>query len=192
LARVYDANELNGIEKLELLRNLSFNEVSDLDLSLKYAEELIVESLKENNYKYLYRGYLQKGNKHRLTGDFGLALAALFESEEAAIKGEYVSGEGIANMTIADTYSQMGNSDNAEIYYREAIEILRKADDKLSLLFKNNLFSWIRSSHFAESKLRRCSSQLSVGSIRSMTLIPFSKTSFSNRLMSANSLSASI
>ena len=140
LARVYDANELNGIEKLELLRNLSFNEVSDLDLSLKYAEELIVESLKENNYKYLYRGYLQKGNKHRLTGDFGLALAALFESEEAAIKGEYVSGEGIANMTIADTYSQMGNSDNAEIYYREAIEILRKADDKLSLLFKYNLF----------------------------------------------------
>ena len=39
LVKIYREGNLGNIEKLELLRNLSFNEVNDLDLSLKYAEE---------------------------------------------------------------------------------------------------------------------------------------------------------
>ena len=53
---------------MELLRNLSFNESNNLELSLKYAEELIALSKAEKNYLYLYRGYSQKGNKNRISG----------------------------------------------------------------------------------------------------------------------------
>lgn len=133
LFQIYKQDRLNGIEKLELLRELSFNESNDINQSLKYAEELINLSEKEGNYLYLYRGYLQKGNSYRLKGDYNLAIDAFFKSAEAAIKDRYIAGEGLANMAIADTYSEIGNSKNAEIYYEKSIELLRKTNDSISL-----------------------------------------------------------
>ena len=44
LVKIYQKNKLENSEKLELLRNLSFNEVNNLELSLKYADELIALS----------------------------------------------------------------------------------------------------------------------------------------------------
>jgi len=76
---------------------------------------------------YLHRGYYQKGNKHRLAGDLNKALDAFFKSREAAIKADSVVGEGIAYSAIADVYSVMGNSNNAQTYYNKAIKLLRKA-----------------------------------------------------------------
>ena len=74
LARIYKSNKLPDTVRLELLRNLSFNELRDLNLSLQYAEELITLSSRLGNNVYLYRGYLQKGNKKRLMGDLDEAL----------------------------------------------------------------------------------------------------------------------
>lgn len=133
LVKIYQKGNLRNSEKLELLRNLSFNEVNNLGLSLKYAEELIALSKLEKNYLYLHRGYYQKGNKHRLAGDLNKALDAFFKSGEAAIKANFIAGEGIAYSAIADVYSVMGNSNNAEIYYNKAIKLLRKADNPTAL-----------------------------------------------------------
>lgn len=133
LVKIYQNGNLGNSEKLELLRNLSFNEVNNLGLSLKYAEELIALSKSEKNYLYLHRGYYQKGNKHRLAGDLNNALDAFFKSVEAAIKAHFIAGEGIAYSAIADVYSVMGNSNNAEIYYNKAIKLLRKADNPTAL-----------------------------------------------------------
>jgi len=133
LAKIYQKGNLGNSEKLELLRNLSFNELNNLGLSLKYAEELIALSKLEKNYLYLHRGYFQKGNKHRLAGDLQKALDAFFKSGEAAIKANFVAGEGTAYSAIADVYSVMGNSNNAEIYYDKAIKLLRKADTPTAL-----------------------------------------------------------
>jgi adenylate cyclase len=133
LVKIYQNGNLGNSEKLELLRNLSFNEVNNLGLSLKYAEELIALSKLEKNYLYLHRGYYQKGNKHRLAGDLNKALDAFFKSIEAAIKANFITGEGIAYSAIADVYSVMGNSNNAEIYYNKAIKLLRKADNPTAL-----------------------------------------------------------
>ncbi len=130
---IYEKDQTSGIEKLELLRNLSFNEVNDLNASIKYAEELIALSKAENNFLYLYRGYSQKGNAHLLAGDLDIALEAYFMSIDAAIKAEYKPGEGMANISVADTYSEMGNSNNASIYYEKAITILRQTDDDVAL-----------------------------------------------------------
>lgn len=133
LALIYDQGNLPDAEKLELLRNLSFNEMRDLSLGLKYAEELISLSEKLGNDLYLYRGYLQKGNKIKYQGNFDLALDAYFKSVEAAKKADYKTGEGSAYIAIADIYSSSNNPSNAMLYYHKAISTLRKAEDPVSL-----------------------------------------------------------
>lgn len=133
LAVIYERGELEGTAHMELLRNLSFNELNDPDLSLKYAEELITLAQSENNNLYLYRGYLRKADNHKKSGDLEIALEACFNSLEAASEAEYTAGEGAAYLSIADTYSIMENYDNAEDYYQKAIEILRISKDSISL-----------------------------------------------------------
>jgi len=133
LVKIYQEDTLEGSAKLELLRNLAFNEVNNLELSLKYAEELIALSKLEDNALYLHGGYLQKGNSTRRLGDPEIALDAFFKSVEAAIKAEHIAGEGMAYTSIADVYSQMGNSNNAEIYYNKAIQLLREINDSITL-----------------------------------------------------------
>ncbi|QKJ65184.1 tetratricopeptide repeat protein [Flavobacterium sp. M31R6] len=133
LVKIYKTKKLNNSEKMELLRNLSFNESNNLELSLKFAEELIALSKAEKNYLYLYRGYSQKGNKNRLSGNFNIALDSYFKSIDAAVKADYAPGEGNSYMCIADVYSNMGNKENAELYYDKAIQILRKTTNRLSL-----------------------------------------------------------
>lgn len=133
LVKIYQKGNIKNAEKLELLRNLSFNEVNNLKLSLRYAEELIALSKLENNYLYLHRGYFQKGNKLRLIGDLNKSLDAFFKSEAAASKAKYSVGQGTAFSAIADVYSVMGNSKNAYLYYDKAIKILRRTDNSIGL-----------------------------------------------------------
>ena len=133
LKLIYAKGNLKGTEKLELLRNLAFNEVDNLGLSLRYADELIALSKAEKNYLYLHRGYYQKGNKHRLAGDLDKSLDAFIKSEEAATKAKFVVGQGTAYSAIADIYSVMGNAKNADIYYNRAIQLLRKTDNAIAL-----------------------------------------------------------
>ncbi len=133
LEKIYQKNELPDSAKLELLRNLSFNEVKDLKLSLRYAEELINLSTKLNNNLYLYRGYLQKGNKKRLLGNLDEALAAYFNSANAAQKAKFLKGEGTAYSAIADVYGFSNNHPTARIYYNKAIPLLRQVNDSITL-----------------------------------------------------------
>ena len=129
----YEKNIFGGTEKLELLRNLAYNEVNDLDLSKKYAQELILMADELDNNLYLHRGYLQKGNTLRMTGELDKALNDFFKSIEAAIEAEYKDGEAGATMAIADTYSEMENANNAELYYNKAIELFRQTDNSIYL-----------------------------------------------------------
>ncbi|HEX5652173.1 MAG TPA: adenylate/guanylate cyclase domain-containing protein [Chitinophagaceae bacterium] len=133
LALIYKADTLEGTEKLELLRNLSFNEGNDIKLALKYAEELIRLSSLQGNNLYLHRGYLQKGNKQRLLGNLDDALDAFFKSGEAAKRENFTRGEGSAYMSIADIYSITDNHENAMLYYDKAIATLRRSGDSLLL-----------------------------------------------------------
>lgn len=133
LAVIYKKDILADTAKLELLRNLSFNELNDLKLALKYAEELVALSERLDNNLYLHRGYLQKGNKKRLMGDLDEALAAYFLSGEAAKKAKFLKGEGTAYTAIADIYSISNNHTNARIYYTKAIATLRLSKDSVAI-----------------------------------------------------------
>lgn len=130
---IYSEDSLTGTDKLELLRNLSFNEMNDRELSLKYAKELIALSELENNNIYLFRGYYLKGSNHQFAGDLHLALADFFKSAEAAITAGFTKGEGIAYNSIANVYSKRRNVENAELYYDKSIQILRNLNDSTAL-----------------------------------------------------------
>ena len=114
LTKIYKEEGLQGAAKLELLESLSFNEVNNLELSLKYAEELVAQAKLDSNSEFLSRGYTQIGNKNRLLGNLDIALDAFFKSVEAATMARSIKIEGVANMSIADIYSLKGNSSNAE------------------------------------------------------------------------------
>lgn len=134
LAKIYRSNIIKeDTVKLELLRNLAFNEVKDLKLALQYAEELIKLSELKHSDLYLHRGYFQKGNKKRLLGNLEEALNAYFKSAEVARKGNYAKGEANTYGAIADIYSISNNHNNAMLYYGKAISSLRKSNDSLSL-----------------------------------------------------------
>ena len=122
---IYKADTLEGEEKLELLTNLSFNEVNDLNLALQFAEELINLSNKKGNSPYLTQGYLQKGNAKQFMGNLEEALAAYFKSAEVAKKDGLISQEGSAYGAIADIYAVSDNHKNAMLYYQKAVTTLR-------------------------------------------------------------------
>src|SRR6185503_5626673 len=65
LSKIYEekGNELPDTVKLELLRQLSFNETNDPNRALKYNDELINLSRQLGNNTYLYFGYFQMGSK---------------------------------------------------------------------------------------------------------------------------------
>lgn len=133
LKRIYNREILEDSAKLELLRNLAFNEVTDLKLALQYAEELISMSKQLGNNLYLHRGYFQKGFKKRLLGDLDEALDAFFKSAEAARNAKFIKGEGSTYVALADIYSISNNHNNAMLYYHKAIAVLQKSRDSIPL-----------------------------------------------------------
>jgi class 3 adenylate cyclase/Tfp pilus assembly protein PilF len=133
LAQIYRSEKLADTALLELLRNLSFNEMRDIDQGLTYAEELIELSSRLGNNLYLHRGYLQKGNKLSQKGDPEAAMAAFIKSGEAARQAGYVKGEGSALGAIADAFANADNHVNAMIYYHKSIDVLRPAGDSILL-----------------------------------------------------------
>lgn len=133
LKRIYKQNILEDSAKLELLLNISFNEVNDLNLALQYAEELITLSKQMGNQSYVHNGYFLKGTKKRLQGNLEEALDAFFKSGEAARKAKSFKAEGNTYGAIADIYAVSNNHTNARIYYNKAIATLRKTDDSIAL-----------------------------------------------------------
>lgn len=133
LKKFYNQTSPADTSRLELLRNLSFNEVTNLKLALQYAEELIQVSKHLNNSLYLYRGYLQKGNKKRLLGSLEEALDAYFKAAETSRIANYTAGEALSYSAIADVYSTSNNHNNAISYYKKAIATFRQTKDSIGL-----------------------------------------------------------
>jgi len=130
---IYDADNVKGVERLELLKILSYYEQNDLEAALNYSDELIELSTAEKNHRYTYHGYASKGYTLRLLGDFTIALDALYKSTEAAKKAEDLESEAASYSSIADVFSEMGNAVKAELFYNKGIEILRGLDNPVTL-----------------------------------------------------------
>lgn len=133
LVSIYQQGNLPDTTKLELLRQLSFNEIKDYNLSLQYAEDLITLAQKLGNNKYLFYGYFQKGNKKRILGNYREALAAFFKSGEIAKNSKNLTQEGSVYDAIANVYSLTNDSTSSMLYHHKAIDILRQSGDSIKL-----------------------------------------------------------
>jgi adenylate cyclase len=133
LAIIYQKDIINDKAKLELLRELSFNELNDYQLGLQYAEELIVLASQKSNYAFLSQGYFQKGNKKKSMGELDEALEAFIKSAEIAKREKLIPLEGSSYGAIADIYAISDNHETAMIYYERAISTLRKTKGVIGL-----------------------------------------------------------
>ena len=133
LAVIYKSNQLQGSAKLELLKDLAYNESKDFQLAVQYADELIEISQQKENDTSLATGFLYKGTAHRQLGNLEEALDAFFIYAQITEKLKDTVGQSSANICIADVYSIMGNYVNAEKYYQKAILSFRQTNDSIGL-----------------------------------------------------------
>ncbi|MEH6746902.1 MAG: adenylate/guanylate cyclase domain-containing protein [Maribacter arcticus] len=133
LVEIFKADTLEGVARLELLNQLSFNEINDFDKKLDYAEKLITIAKQEKQIRYQYHGYYLKGDAKQFVGDLQHALIAYFKSAEIAKNEQLIAAEGNAYGAIADIYTMTDNHNNAMLYYDKAITTLRRTKDSVSL-----------------------------------------------------------
>ncbi len=133
LLRIYKSDTLQGRAKLQLLSDLSFNEIKDYKQVLVYAEELITLSIEKGDNYYLSQGYFQKGSTQRLLGELDEAITSFFKCAEIAKKDNFITYEGSSYGAIADIYAVSKNYKNAMHYYHKAIGTLRKSNDSVAL-----------------------------------------------------------
>ncbi len=131
LLNLYESDSYEG-DKLALLKQMA-EEESNPDKKLEYSELLIKEAAVDSLFQYLLSGQLQKGNALHHRGEYDLAIASYFVSIRYAKRIEDIRGEGAVTIAVANIYSEMGNATNAEIYYTQGIEILRKTTDTTAL-----------------------------------------------------------
>ena len=120
------------LEELDLLEKICRSSLNP-EQRLKYSELLIVRSSQDSVLKYMYGGYLEKGNALKDLGNYSDALEAYFTSLKLCEKAESKVDEGRITIAIADTYSESGNDTNALRYYKDGIEILRTEKDSMGL-----------------------------------------------------------
>ena len=120
----YHSGSFKMVDELVMLKSIVANETNP-DIKLEFSELLIQKATPHSLWNFLHIGNLQKGNALRVKGDLGKALESYFKSIDFAKKTDDQIGIGKLTISIADTYSEIGNAQNAQRYYIEGIELLR-------------------------------------------------------------------
>ncbi len=129
LEMVYSKGNLNTQDKLKILKQIA-EESNDPDKLLTYSNALIETARAADSTRYLFVGYLQKGNALHMKSELDDALKAYFDAAKTATRKGLVGATYIA---IADVYSIMGNQNNAVTYYQKAITILKEDKDSINM-----------------------------------------------------------
>ncbi len=131
LIRLYNSGSYQ-MDELDLLVDIAANE-TDPTKSLQFSEAIINKASRDSSYLYLYYGYLNKGNALQTIGKNVLALEAFFQCQKYALRAKNDSGEGRALISIAGTYANIDNFENATLYYQKSIHLLRKLQDSIGI-----------------------------------------------------------
>lgn len=118
--------------ELDLLKRIS-EEETDPKIVLAYSDSLIIKASKDSLFDYIQNGYLQKGNALRALGNSPSALESYFESLKYAERINDEKGMGVTMISIAGAYSEIELSQNAKIYYKRGISVLRQFNDSIQL-----------------------------------------------------------
>jgi len=132
LILVYHSGNLTKQERYVVLRGLAEG-APQPEKRLQFANELIALALEDTSHLWLYRGYMQKGSALRQQGNLEEAIAAYFASAVAAKKIDYKAGIGGVLLSIGAIYSNNNDHQKGIRYKKEAIEVLRTADDSVTL-----------------------------------------------------------
>lgn len=128
-----ETQDLSTLEEMKSYHWLSAYSSSPED-ELKYAERLLNLAKKSNNREYVIKANQRIGIAHRLMGNLGKALTSLFESANNAVGDErFTPLLADTYIEISACYTQNGDSENALLYGRKTIEILRKTNRKQEL-----------------------------------------------------------
>ncbi len=126
LKLLYNSKKYPKAQELDILKGLAIEENDPIE-KLKFSEELLSLAKQLDSVRYIYSGYLQKGQALRIKGDFTQALECFFKGIELEYKDPKEKEENVAimNTVIADVYSLMGNHENSIQYHKEAIQKFR-------------------------------------------------------------------
>lgn len=130
LRLIYLADTLSGVEKLDLLGELAFNESNDPELALAYANELILLASEQGNQQFLYTGYMQRGNSQVNQGNLDLVLEAFKLAEESAKKIGSKTRQSTAIMSMGFTYAESGDHKKAEEHFDRSLAVIRTAEEQ--------------------------------------------------------------
>ncbi|MGB5369819.1 MAG: adenylate/guanylate cyclase domain-containing protein [Flavobacteriaceae bacterium] len=119
-------------DELDILTEIAIEETNP-DRKLEFSELLIKRASIDSSFNFLYNGYLQKGYALQFKGQNAEALESFFKSLEFATRTGNEEGVGSLMISIADTYTVMGNSRNSQKYYNRGIQLLRKLNDSLKI-----------------------------------------------------------
>jgi serine phosphatase RsbU (regulator of sigma subunit) len=130
---LYDSNHVmvkEDARKVELLCEIASHSV-DADTILKYSEQAIrlSEKLDLNPAKpFLFKGY-----GYVYSGKLASALECYVNAANYYKAGHNNMGLGIVYIYMSEVYNQQENPENAKIYLKSAIEILKKEKDSIYL-----------------------------------------------------------
>ena len=122
----------NRDNELDILAKI-VQEETNPDQIITFSELLISKALRDSSHHYLYHGYLQKGNALKFKGDNAEALQSYFKSLDFANRNKDKIGIGSLMISIAGTYTVMGNSKNSQNYFNKGIQLLRKSNDSIKI-----------------------------------------------------------
>ena len=125
LRKIYEADTLVGVDKMVLLEDLSYHEMSDPDQAQAYVEELIAIAGEVGNKEYLYTGYIIKGHIGLQRNDLDFALKAYQKAMEIAEQEGDKEEQALALMYQGSVYSDSGEQERAIAQYTHCIELLR-------------------------------------------------------------------
>jgi len=120
---------------LDRLVTVCFNEQNPSKAET-FADSLIAKSSRSKaSYAdhFLSNGYMHKGSALRLQGKLTEAQSYFFKSLKISDARNDLRASAIYCITIADVYSESGNSENAILYYDKAILALWQTPDTISL-----------------------------------------------------------
>lgn len=132
LIYVYKSASFNKKNELGIIKQIAENEQNP-ENKLEFSKLLIDKAAKTDSLDYLLSGYLQQGHSLRDMGNNLEALQSYFKSLNFANEIADDRKRGALLVAIADTYSIMDDTLNAQRYYRESIEIQRRVNDPVQL-----------------------------------------------------------
>lgn len=132
LKEIFLGKSFSFVDEPYILSEIAINETNPEE-KLLYSNLLLEVVLEDSDFDYIKIGYLQKGNSLQLIGEYHEALEAYFKCMEWAKREDSKSVPANLYVSIADTYSMIGNSESAEKYYNDAILLLRKENDSINL-----------------------------------------------------------